>query len=399
MNQINVGQNMKILYISYAKHGSGGRVHTEQSYSALKAVHGDIMIYPPLSGSVQNGGDRGRQKFQRNTRPFRGLRMLASAFTKKLFVEVKQLRNSDPNVVILRAGGYFSSLVLCRLLRVPTILEVNGPVLETRLLGKNHLKSLPFWEWLEKWIVLGLPTHITVVSEPLRRYYIGRGISPKKITTVPNGVDTQKFHPGVDGQMIRKKFGLVGKTVLGFSGAFAPWHGLDFLFEMVSKFMQNNPDMRDKTALLLVGSEGPYFTMPDLAGGYMVKTGYVPYDDMPAYLAAVDIFVAPYPRIEPFYFSPLKIFESMAMGKPVLASAQGQIRELITDGVNGFLYPPGDMSCLLHKLDLVINDHELRRRLGHAAREKIVRNYTWENNAHAVLNLCQQLKRNNFPEG
>jgi len=79
------------------------------------------------------------------------------------------------------------------------------------------------------------------------------------------------------------------------------------------------------------------------------------------------------------------------MGKPVIASAQGQINELITDGVSGLLYPPGEMSRLLHKLGLVINDNELRRRLGYAARDKIVHNYTWEHNAQAVLNLCLRL--------
>ena len=244
---------------------------------------------------------------------------------------------------------------------------------------------------MEKRTTLRLPTHITVVSEPLKQYYISRGIPPKKITTVPNGVDTQRFHPGVDGQMVRKKLGLAGKTVLGFSGAFAPWHGIDFLLETVANLIHNNPEMRENIALLLIGSAGPYFTMPDLPGGYIVTTGYVPYENMPLYLAAVDIFVAPYPRIEPFYFSPLKIFEAMAMRKLVLASAQGQICELIDDGVSGLLYPPGEMSCLLHKLDLVINDNELRRRLGYAARERIVHNYTWEHNAQAVLNLCLRL--------
>jgi glycosyltransferase involved in cell wall biosynthesis len=386
---------MRILYISYAKDSSGGRVHTEQFYSAIKSIYNDIMIYPPLTGKGQNAGNRDKQKSQSKQCVFRELRMLAGGFTKNLFAEAKQLSNSDPDVGILRAGRYVSSLVLFRLLKIPSILEVNGPALENRFLGKNRLRGLPFWEWMEKRVTLRLPTHLTVVSEPLKQYYISRGIPPKKITTVPNGVDTQRFHPGVDGQMVREKLGTAGKTVLGFSGAFAPWHGIDFLLETVENLIKKNPEMGEDIVLLLIGKPGPSFTMPDLPRGYIVTTGYVPYDNMPSYLAAVDVFIAPYPRIEPFYFSPLKIFEAMAMGKPVLASAQGQICELITDGVSGLLYQPGEMTSLLHKLGLVINDNELRRRLGSAAREKIVRNYTWENNAQAVLNLCQQLKREN----
>jgi len=381
---------MRIVYISYAKRGSGGRVHTEQFSSAFKALHSDMMICPPLTVGAQTSSNQGIHKSQRNSRLFSGLRMLASTFTRKLFAEGRQLRNLHPNVVILRVGRYFSSIILCRLWKIPTILEVNGPVLEFRLV-KHPVRGLLFWEWMEKYIFLRLPSHVTVVSEPLRQYYIGRGIPPGKMTTIPNGVDAEKFSPDVDGEKLREKLGLAGKTVLGFSGTFAPWHGVEFLLETVAKFIHNRQDKRNDIALLLIGKAGPHFVMPDILGGYTVTTGYVSYDDMPTYLAAVDIFIAPYPRIEPFYFSPLKIFEAMAMGKPVLASAQGQICELITDGVSGLLYPPGEMSCLLHKLDLVINDSELRRRLGYAARERIVHNYTWKHNAQAVLNLCLQL--------
>ena len=316
--------------------------------------------------------------------------MLASMFTKKLFSEAKVLKNYKPNILILRPGHYFSGLLLGRLWKIPCILEINGPVSELRL-AKRHVGNLSIWQWLEKSILLRLPSHITVVSEPLKRYFIDRGIPAKKITTVPNGVDVKRFSPDVSGKKVRQKLGLEGKIVLGFSGTFAPWHGIDFLLKAITKLIDRNPKVKDYSALLLIGRPGLHFVMPDLPKSYAVTTGYISYDEMPSYLAAIDVFIAPYPKIEPFYFSPLKIFEAMAMGKTVVASSQGQICELIEDGISGLLYPPGEMSRFLSKLDIILNDDELRKRLGSAAREKIARDWSWEMNAHKVLHLCEEL--------
>ncbi|MFH0728322.1 MAG: glycosyltransferase family 4 protein [Pseudomonadota bacterium] len=99
----------------------------------------------------------------------------------------------------------------------------------------------------------------------------------------------------------------------------------------------------------------------------------------------------PYPRIDPFYFSPLKIFEAMSMGLPVLASAQVQISELIEDGKSGCLYPPGHQKVFLEKLEALLDSPELRSSLGRRARETMEKKYTWRQNASRVLALCQSI--------
>jgi glycosyltransferase involved in cell wall biosynthesis len=123
-----------------------------------------------------------------------------------------------------------------------------------------------------------------------------------------------------------------------------------------------------------------------------VITGHVPYEKIPEYLSAIDVFIAPYPHIEPFYFSPLKIIEAMAAGKPVLASAQGQISELIQDGVNGCLFPPGHKEIFLEKLKLLGENKEIREKMGANARKTIAEKYTWNNNAAKVFDLCRRFQ-------
>jgi len=378
---------MRILYISYTKPQTGARIHTLEFFEAFRRIHPDAMLFP----AILPGQNDESQSTSRHVRAaFLGLRMIVGMLTKKCISEIAIIRKYRPDVIMLRPGHYASGLFLARLYRIPLILEVNGPVIEFTL-AKRSFKGLFFWKWLEKHVFLKHPNRIAVVSESLRQYFISLGVPASKIVTIPNGVDVEKFNPSIEGDEVKKRYGFQGKTVLGFSGTFAPWHGVDFLIEALRILIEKKASLKNDSALLLIGRPGPHFVMPDLPFGYAVTTGHLSYDDMPAHLAAIDIFIAPYPPIEPFYFSPLKLFEAMAMGKAVLASAQGQICELIDDGVSGLLYSPGDMSSFLNKVEMLIKTPELRKRLGTAARERIVRNYTWQDNADRLSKLCEEL--------
>jgi glycosyltransferase involved in cell wall biosynthesis len=382
---------MKICYINYEKYGGGSWVHTSRFIDALREIHNNLNVYTPLvhQGEAEEedrsplGGSLG---FSDNLREFR---FLAAMFVRRLFEEFKLLRNVAPDVVILRQARYVSAVPLCRLLNIPILLEINGPALEYDFLPQEErLRGGAFWHWVDK-NLMRIASHNMVVSETLKQYYVTDGIASEKITSVPNGVDTKIFNGAVQGDRIRKKLGLDGKTVVGFSGKFAKWHGLPFLAEAM-RLIHESGKYQDLT-LLLVGSPGETVVMPDLPDEITTITGHIPHNEMPEYLAAIDIFVAPYPLITPFYFSPLKIFEAMAMGKPVIASAQGQICELITDEESGLLYPPGDLSALVERIERLLDDVELRRGLGRNARKIMETQYTWKDNAERMLALCKKV--------
>ena len=381
---------MRICYISYAKYGAGDWVHTFQFTTALQKIHDDIVIHTPLihlgrSGSSEQHPVKKNKDLVNN---FRELRLLFAMFLRHLPEEFRLLKTTKPDVVILRQERYVSAILLCHLLGIPILIESNAPFLEHQFSPIDRLIGRKFWCWLEK-NMMRWADHIIVVSKELKQYYVSCGLLQEQITAVPNGVDIHTVHPGIKDERIREKFGLQGKIVIGFSGNFAPWHGLDFLADAIKKLTAYHK--KNAIALLLIGRPGTRVIMPDLPDDFTIITGRVPYKEIPQYLAAVDIFVAPYPHITPFYFSPLKIFEAMAMGKAVVASAQGQICELIVHGTSGLLYPPGDTEAFLKNIELLIHDVALRNELGRNARKTIETKYTWLENANRILSLCKQV--------
>jgi glycosyltransferase involved in cell wall biosynthesis len=108
-------------------------------------------------------------------------------------------------------------------------------------------------------------------------------------------------------------------------------------------------------------------------------TGIVPHAEVPRYMAAADIAVVPYPPMQQeMWLSPLKLFEYMSSGRAVVASAVGQIVDVLRDGENGLLVPPGDASAMATALIKLIQDPSLCERLGAQARQDAVDKFSWE---------------------
>jgi glycosyltransferase involved in cell wall biosynthesis len=118
-------------------------------------------------------------------------------------------------------------------------------------------------------------------------------------------------------------------------------------------------------------------------------TGAVPPHEVPRLLAGMDAAVAPYSGRGSFYFSPLKVYEYMAAGLPVVASRLGQLDGLIGHGVTGLLCPPDDAGALAGALARLRSAPDLRRRLGEAARAAVLRQHTWAAVAGRILRLAE----------
>src|SRR5439155_12156466 len=114
--------------------------------------------------------------------------------------------------------------------------------------------------------------------------------------------------------------------------------------------------------------------------GRAVFTGLVPQEEGPRHLAAMDILVAPHvPNADGsrFFGSPTKLFEYMAMGRPIVASRLEQIGEVLEDGRTALLVPPGDEEALARALLRLVDEAGLRASLGAAARSRVVERHTW----------------------
>ena len=122
----------------------------------------------------------------------------------------------------------------------------------------------------------------------------------------------------------------------------------------------------------------------------MTITGWTAYERLPGLIQKMDVTVAPFASTEDFYFSPLKLFEYMAVGKPVVASQIGQIPELVGHETTGLLVRPDDAADLANKIDRLRREPDLRKSLGVAAAQKVAQ-HTWEQNARRVIALAEPL--------
>jgi glycosyltransferase involved in cell wall biosynthesis len=239
---------------------------------------------------------------------------------------------------------------------------------------------------------------VVVVSQPLKDELVGRGIDRDKILVNPNGVDPERYSPEVDGSRVRAQYLLDGKTVVGFIGTFGRWHGAEILAEAFGKLLQKYPENQERVKLFMIGDG---ITMPlvkENVEKFAIKescilTGLIPQKEGPKYLAACDILVAshkPNPDGTPFFGSPTKLFEYMAMGKGIVASDLNQIGEILKHDDTAWLVKPGDVESLEHGLKILIDNEHLRNRLGKAARQEVVTKYTWKEHTRKIIEKLKE---------
>jgi glycosyltransferase involved in cell wall biosynthesis len=127
-------------------------------------------------------------------------------------------------------------------------------------------------------------------------------------------------------------------------------------------------------------------------------TGTVPFADMPRYVASFDAAVVPQDKAEP-HRSPIKLYEYMASGKPIVAADVGQIAEIITDGENGLLYDADSPKQLAEKITLLKGDAHLRRRLASSARSDAEAKHSWTSRASLILDSLHRCTINKKDNG
>ncbi len=226
---------------------------------------------------------------------------------------------------------------------------------------------------------------IVTNSQELRDELLALGVTGDKVQVVSNGVDADMFTP--DGPANNQ--GLEHKIVIGFVGSLNPWHGIDILASAFRELANEGG-----VHLLVVG-HGPMAKEIQVLGedlpGSVSLIGAVPQAEVPAYIRAMDIAIAPYPPLERFYYSPLKVLEYMACGRAVVAVGIGQIIDLISDGDTGVLVSPGDTSALANAVRRLIADKSLRRALGMRASAEVRRAHTWPQRAAEIVDLAQAM--------
>lgn len=307
-------------------------------------------------------------------------------------------KNERPSFVYQRCSlNNFIGLKLAKRYNVPFVLEFNSSEVWTSKNWGAKLKYENLSERIEQMNLDGADL-IVCVSDELRNTLVGRGIDQNKILVNYNGVDEKKYMPDISGDKIRKKYNLGDKTVIGFSGSFGKFHGAEKLAEVYGNLIRKDEKYRTNTCLFLIG-EG--VTLPLVKRivkqlrieDCVIYTGSVPFEDMPSYLAACDILVAPHVRNKDgsdFFGSPTKLFEYMAMGKAIAASDLNQIGDILTDNDTALLFEPENIEQMESTLVSLVDDEQLRSRLGINARADVISKYTWDIHVDRILRKLEE---------
>lgn len=226
---------------------------------------------------------------------------------------------------------------------------------------------------------------LTAVSRRVAAYLGTAGADRARVHVIGNAVDTAQFHPGLPAASLPS----VPKNVfvVGFTGALKMWHGVDTLLSAFGTLRRAEP-----RAHLLICGDGPKRGWIEgfVAGAGLEDSvtfaGWVDHAALPGLIARMDVETAPCPAGADHYFSPLKLYEYLAMGRPVVASDISQTAELLAFSDAAVLRPPGNAGSLARTLRALCRDPDRRRAMFVAApAEGTLR--CWTRNAAHVLRL------------
>ena len=380
---------MHLGYLHFLGPEAPGLIHVDEFVRATRALGHRIDVH-----AMRHGPGRGSSNGQ-SSRQVSKLRRSASRYLhepkkvlENLPFSVRQrgmLHKEMPDVVLVRNHTFeASSRWVTRSLGLPHVIEVNAPALESRVYFDQyaHLPVIP--EVLEGW-KLRRADSLTVVSSSLKSHFVETlEVEPEKVFVNPNGANVESFGRDLpcDSEVTAR---FDRHVVVGFVGSFQEWHGIGLLSSMMVRLASIHPDIR----FLFVGAGPSMSSLQEDAGALgerVLFTGRVDHGRLPGLVSCLDIAVMP--ESNP-YGSPLKVLEWMAAGTSVVAPRYGPLEDIIDSDVHGLLFPPKDLEALVAAVSMLVDNPELRRRLGQAAADRVCRELTWEHNADRALEACR----------
>ncbi|OGD68226.1 hypothetical protein A2996_02175 [Candidatus Campbellbacteria bacterium RIFCSPLOWO2_01_FULL_34_15] len=239
--------------------------------------------------------------------------------------------------------------------------------------------------------------NIIAITQKLKDFYVKEyGVDEKKIFWSPDAVDLKNFLNLPDKNILRKEFDIPSDkkvvTYIGKLKTMGKSKGVEDIIEVFPRILEKNK----QAFFLLVGINKS--EIEDIVKifekfninqeSYKLVT-HIPKKKIPEYLKISNVLIMSYPNIEHYalYMSPMKLFEYMASGNPIVASGLPSIREILNEE-NSVLVEPDDLDSLAHGINIVLSDDLFAKKIGNQAFSD-VQNYTWDKRVAGILNfLC-----------
>ena len=259
-----------------------------------------------------------------------------------------------PDVIVATSPQFFcgwAGVVLSWLRQRPFVLEIRDIWPESiETVGAIRFRPvLRFLQFLERRMYLAAD-HIVAVGEGYKRKILEKVNIPERISVIPNGVDLEKFRPQPPDSELRARWHGDGKFVCAYVGTIGMAHGLEVVLEAAEILKRQG---RDDVVFWLVGegarkAELEAETKRRGLEGRVVFTGRLPKEEMPKVLASVDACLVHLRKTELFEtVIPSKIFEMMAMGKPIIMGVKGEALKIVDEAGAGLAMEPENPESLL----------------------------------------------------
>jgi glycosyltransferase involved in cell wall biosynthesis len=375
---------MTILYHHRTLADGAEGIHIAEMVAAFRGLGHDVHVRGLASSPASAAHSKALEqvKAMLPNAAFEGVSVLSNVVE---YLDVRRaIRALRPDFLYKRHARHdIGALQAARASGVPSVLEVNCLFTGAQYHQFEPIAFRRTAQRLER-RALELADVVLAVSTPLSRAIAD--VSRARVAVIPNGADTARFDPArADGARVRALYGVGGNLTIGWAGVMREWHGLELLLDAVATL----PGVR----LMLVG-DGPARAAIErqaTAKGFadrLIITGRVTPQEMPDYLAAIDIAVVAHDGTG--IASPMKLVEYMAMERAVVAPRLDNIQDLVHDERDGLLFVPENASSLAAVLRRLTADAALRASLGREARRTVVQDRTWRANAERVVTLVEQ---------
>ena len=256
----------------------------------------------------------------------------------------------------------------------------------------ESIMLMPLFRYIER-TLLANSNMVFTVSEEMKEAFTNIYPASNKIKIVPDGVDPKMFDRKGDGNLVRLKYKLGKSPVIIFHGDIKLIDGVDVLVRAFPSVLKKMPDAK----LLIVGGDGPLFeglkdTVKDLKiESSVIFTGWVPYSEVPNYIAASDVGVMPLlsTLLSNCYLS-FKLFEYWGMEKPVIVSKVKAISRIAPHGISSLHVIPGDVNDLSNTIVKVLLDKKLAKLIGRNGRKNVEEIFDWNYLMNLEANFCEE---------
>lgn len=320
--------------------------------------------------------------------PFMGFLFYQIALLFDLYL---YCREKKIDVIYSRQSSFtFMPLIVSKYFRIPYFIEVNGLITdEMKMFGASKLR-IAFTKLSEK---LGYKKAVNIfavtpgVKEEIIKLY---NVPDEKIVVMGNGANIDIFRP-INKEKIKKELKLDRDiNYICFVGHLIAWQGLEYLIQAAPSILASCQD----TCFLIIGDghmKDKWIRQAQELGvnNKFIFTGNVPYQNVPLYINASDVCVAPFikKRNMKIGLSPLKIFEYLACEKPIVSSQIPNLEFLEQQNV-GILVRPEDPEELAKAIIRLVKDKKLREEMGRNGREYVVKNHSWEAIGRRTAEVC-----------